>query len=638
MSFTDALCESRAAAPLHECVGHVVCKATREQRSPVPSPSRAVRHSVRLRSSLWFGLLTLAALLGCTGTSSHDGSGGSPGRGIYVEAEWSRHRRVSGHFVHVEEQRIACKSCHELSATGMGSVSPSRCATCHEGRSTIQHAARLAQKRFGAGARADCVNCHAFTDEREGTAPPESKDAGAFEPFKPGECARCHQRSQGTVPAVVVHATTACLNCHRPHEEAKPVSSACASCHSGVATTHAALGKTADGTCRTCHAHQHAPASEALATCTDCHSKARPIVPASALFAGGHTACVSCHRPHEFAAKQAIPCRTCHTNVLVLAEAKVPAHANCASCHQPHDVKNSPAAACRSCHWDVHSDHPERAGPGGCVTCHDAHPARAQQPAVARACSSCHQQANSERAFHAGAACTSCHTPHRFQVAPAQHAACQACHQKELTLTATRAGHTACQTCHEGLPHHPKSGAAVCVTCHADAHREANAGHQKCVGCHEPHAGAVATSCSTCHARESASAPPGHQACTGCHQPHSGASKRVSCASCHANEATSAHGKLASGCLGCHRPHGPGGVAKPPPCTTCHTIATLPGLHAKPEHQSCLLCHGGHGDSPNAARSACLSCHADKRSHFPTAPRCANCHLFQTADHGLTAH
>jgi hypothetical protein len=519
----------------------------------------------------------------------------------------------------------------------MGAVSPSRCATCHAARSNIQHAARLAQARFGPGVHADCVNCHAFTIDSQSNPALDSADGGALEAYEPSQCARCHEQAQGRIPAVTVHATTACLNCHRPHQDAKPVSAPCVSCHSAIATSHATLGKTPNETCQTCHTHQHAPAADALATCADCHSKVLPIVPATALFAGGHSACVSCHVPHDFAAKQAIPCRSCHATVLVLAEAKVPEHAQCMSCHQPHDVKQSALASCKNCHWDVHSDHPERAGLGGCLTCHDVHPERVQTATIASSCSSCHRQAASDHAFHDGASCQSCHTPHHFELKLAQHAACQSCHQKELTLTALRIGHTACEGCHSGLPHDPGVGSAVCSTCHAAAAREVNAGHQKCIGCHEPHSGGVATpsTCKNCHRQEAATAPAGHQLCTGCHQPHSGSQVKAVCSSCHAAEAATAHGGLATGCLTCHRPHGPSGVATAPACTTCHALATLPGLHEKPQHRACVNCHGGHGDAPNAARDACLTCHTDRRNHFPDAPRCANCHLFQAADSGV---
>jgi hypothetical protein len=587
---------------------------------------------------LLIGVLMLAAVVGCSSQGAHESAAGAPGKGVYIQLDWRTDRRVTGHRVHVIEQHIACNQCHELNAASMGAVSPVRCAKCHAARATIEHASRLAQQRFGSGVHADCVNCHAFTSD---DSKADAADAGSIAAYGPGNCARCHDQTQGKIPAVTVHATSACLSCHRPHQDQKPVSADCASCHLGVHTTHATAGKSPNGVCTTCHSHQHAPASDALAACVECHSKTRPIVPLTALFAGGHTQCVGCHRPHELEAKGAVDCRSCHANVVVLAAALVPAHALCTNCHAPHDVRNDPGAACARCHSNVHSDHPERIAGGACVSCHEPHPARAEEHALAKSCSSCHKIAASEHDFHAGIACQSCHTPHHFELAQTERVVCANCHQKELALTATRVGHAACESCHLGLPHKPSGIGAACTTCHVAALREARPGHQVCTGCHEPHAGGIATECKTCHVREFASAPIGHQICTNCHQPHSGSTARVQCTTCHAAEAATPHGSLATGCATCHRPHGPNGVASAPACTSCHALAKLPGLHAKPQHQECARCHGGHGDAPDAARAACLTCHVDRRNHFPNAPRCANCHLFESADRsskGATAH
>jgi hypothetical protein len=597
-----------------------------------------LRRFVRFLIILFIGMLMLAAVVGCSAQGSHEGAAGAPGKGVYIQLDWRMDRRVTGHRVHVLEQHIACNQCHELNAASMGAVSPARCATCHAARATIEHASRLAEERFGSGVHADCVNCHAFTSADSNT---DAADAGPLEPYGPGNCARCHAQAQGKIPAVTVHASTACLNCHRPHQDQKPVSADCASCHVDIHTTHAAAGKSPNGVCTTCHTHQHASAVDALAACAECHKKTQPIVPVTALFAGGHTQCVGCHRPHEFEAKRAVDCRSCHANVVVLAAALVPAHALCTNCHAPHDVRNDPGAACVRCHSNVHSDHPERIAGGACVSCHEPHPARTEEHALAKSCSSCHKIAASEHDFHAGIACLSCHTPHHFELAQTEHVACANCHQKELTLTATRVGHAACASCHLGLPHKPSGIGTACITCHADARREVRPGHQVCTGCHEPHAGGVATDCKTCHVREFASAPAGHQICTNCHEPHSGSSARAQCTTCHAAEAATPHGTLSTGCATCHRPHGPSGVASAPACTSCHALATLPGLHAKPQHQDCARCHGGHGDAPDAARGACLTCHVDRKTHFPNAPRCANCHLFESADRsskGATAH
>ncbi|HTA90225.1 MAG TPA: hypothetical protein VK745_11635 [Polyangiaceae bacterium] len=598
----------------------------------------ALQHSVRLSILALLGVLVVAVLCACSGKESHEGAGGAPGKGVYVQLSWGADRRVSGHRVHVVDQHIACNQCHELNASSVGVVSPIRCANCHAARATIEHAARLAEQRFGPGVHADCVNCHAFTNL---SSPADTLDGGVLEPYGPGNCVRCHAQAQGQIPAVTVHASVACLNCHRPHQDQKPVSADCAGCHHDIQTAHAALGKSPNGVCTTCHAHQHAPASAALASCVECHSKTQPIVPASALFAGGHTQCVGCHQPHAFESSKAVDCRSCHANVVVFAAARVPEHARCTSCHSPHDVRSDPGAACVKCHSNVHSDHPERSGHGACVTCHEPHPAVEQAHAQARACNGCHRVAESDHDVHGGAPCQSCHVPHHFEIALAEHVACQSCHQKELTLTATRVGHAACESCHQGLPHKPSGVGTACVTCHADARRDVRVGHQLCTGCHEPHAGGIATACKTCHVQEFASAPVGHQLCTNCHEPHSGSTARVQCASCHAVQAASPHGKITTGCATCHRPHGPGGIASMPACTSCHALATLPGLHAQAQHHDCARCHGGHADAPDAARSACLSCHTDRKKHFPDAPRCANCHLFESADRpakGATEH
>jgi hypothetical protein len=127
---------------------------------------------------------------------------------------------------------------------------------------------------------------------------------------------------------------------------------------------------------------------------------------------------------------------------------------------------------------------------------------------------------------------------------------------------------------------------------------------------------------------EQRTAPAGHQECTNCHEQHTGQQK-VACAGCHSSEAASPHGKVEGGCTTCHRPHGPEGIAAPPACPTCHEVAKLPGLHSVAKHQDCLMCHKGHDDPTAAVRVPCLGCHTDRKDHFPNAPSCASCHLFQ---------
>jgi len=604
-----------------------------------------VHDSQRLPIRWLLAVLVLALLAACSSPPprGRDGGAGAPGQSVVVQEQWSENRRVTGHQTHVVEQRLACNRCHELKPGSVGSVSPARCAACHEAESHIEHAVHEAEQRLGPGVRADCLNCHAFTNDglpnaaSDGGARP-ADDGGVLTPYAPRDCARCHARAQGSVSAIVVHASAPCVSCHRPHQDQKPVAGPCVDCHRAISTTHAALGKSPNGVCTTCHTEQHAPASAARVSCAECHSKTQPLVPATALFAGGHSQCVGCHRPHEFEKSRAVPCRSCHAAVVVLAQAKVPAHAVCTNCHSPHDVRATPAAACAMCHQDVHPTHPDHvAGTrGGCLTCHDPHPASELSTVIARPCSSCHQAAATEQAFHSGVLCQKCHTPHRFALNATQHDVCLRCHQQELSLVSLRVGHSACQSCHAGLPHQPTVNRTACATCHAKESHAAREGHQVCTSCHQPHSGGIWVDCKTCHSSEFASAPSGHRACTNCHEPHTGSTSALKCSTCHAPEAATPHGKLATGCLGCHRPHGPAGPSAPPPCTSCHALAQLPGLHQKtPKHQACRTCHGGHGDAPDLERVVCMTCHTDRKDHFPGA-RCANCHLFQNGS-GLKA-
>ena len=570
---------------------------------------------------LVIAVVLAAAIAACSDVASPTETG-VLARGVYVQAEWESARQVNGHRAHVLTEKIACTKCHAMTERSIGAVSPERCADCHAEEAKLSHAPEQAQKRFGTKVTSDCTSCHAFKLP-EGHA---HLDGGATT-IDATDCGRCHLSQQGDTPAVQVHETERCVTCHKPHEHEKPTSAPCADCHEDVQTTHAAHGKSITAVCTTCHQHQHAPASDARPTCVECHAKEQPIVPASALFEGGHLECVGCHRPHEFDEGKAVACRSCHETQTVLGGRGIAAHNQCTSCHSAHDVRRSPEQACARCHGGVHPDHPKVAGASTCVGCHDPHPSGGQLHGNAKACTTCHQVAASETDFHQGVACRRCHAPHDFVVSLGDSGRCRDCHAGPVTKAATNAGHQACQSCHRGLPHRPAALEVGCDSCHAKVHADANPGHRACTKCHEPHAGTVAVGCASCHKAEHASAPAGHQTCNKCHDGHSGATT-ASCSSCHAGQARARHGSLPGGCNSCHRAHGPEGVAAPPRCTSCHQPTTLPALHAEPRHQDCARCHSGHSDPKSAARSACLGCHTERRNHFPDAPRCANCHLF----------
>lgn len=562
--------------------------------------------------------VVMAALVAC----SSEATPGTPyGQGIYIPEQWQTTRTVDGHYQHVALAKIACHACHALTDTEIGPVVPARCAQCHEKEAKLEHAVEQARDAFGPGATTDCRTCHAFT-----VAPnSHSAQQEPLQPFAPGDCARCHLVAQGDVPAVRVHHTQECLSCHRPHEQERPASAPCNECHQ-VATTHAATGKDIVATCGTCHTHQHAPAENARETCAPCHLTQHPRISETALFEG-HTECAGCHRPHDFEKTQAIACRNCHEDMLVLSGNRVKPHTECTNCHDPHDVKSASATACARCHTDVSPDHPKHGKTGTCTGCHDPHPSSAHATARARNCSSCHQQAAHDKSLHQGVNCRDCHQPHEFLLASKGVTLCAGCHAQNTQRATSLEGHAACADCHRGLPHRPEALQVQCQNCHQRQHGEVNRGHAECQSCHEPHAGTVHKECKSCHAEVHRAAPKGHQTCSGCHEPHSGSPTANPCAACHAPIASSPHGKLSEKCNDCHRPHGPGGVARPPGCGSCHQPQSLRGLHTVAQHADCNRCHTEHGEK-RAERPRCLGCHTDRDDHFPTAPSCVSCHLF----------
>lgn len=573
-------------------------------------------------------MLVVAIVLACSGDEQAP-SDGRYGLGVYVPASWAALRQVKGHDVHVVQHQVACSACHRLGDGEMGPVERERCSVCHVAQSRIEHARTQAREQLKDERVSDCTLCHRFTDAAPRGAQ-ETTPTGALlgaHAHQPGDCNHCHLVNQGSTPGVSVHASEPCLSCHRPHQEGLPKAGPCRNCHEDVSTSHASSNKTPNEVCTTCHQKQHASKTDALGSCVDCHSSHEPLVPKTALFEGGHVECVGCHRPHDFAKEKASDCRGCHQGVIVLASQRVTAHQQCKSCHDPHDVKGSPDRACARCHTNQHPDHPKQGRTGSCVGCHDPHPSATQAHAKAQACSSCHQAAHRDGAFHAGVDCKNCHQPHDFVRPISDHRACQSCHAAQLARVAHAGGHQACEGCHRGLPHHPLLPKTGCDSCHGQQSGSVVGGHAQCTGCHEPHDGSQKAACRSCHQKEHASAPAGHQECSSCHEAHTG-SQKAPCQSCHQPEAATPHGRIAGGCQSCHRPHGPSGNPAPPTCTSCHERAALPGLHQEEKHQDCARCHGGHQQPAGSRKAGCLGCHQDRKQHFPDAPSCSTCHLF----------
>lgn len=457
-----------------------------------------------------------------------------------VPANWPEVRMSPGHSQHLINEPVDCNECHDPTKPVFDVPDTGVCTQCHEEQAKLSHV-------NPDGMPMDCYTCHIF-----GSQP---------EVFGRWHCTRCHGpfQSKQVEDGLAMHATVPCETCHNPHKPTDQTILDCGECHEKMNVRHGR--PQLSGTCSDCHGG-HKLASEAAA-CMDCHGKKEPIIPASATFGGGHETCVSCHEPHSFSASTAARCNSCHQGVRVLAQNAVKEHRDCNSCHQPHSVRAASGSVCKSCHEDVASTHPAQKQ-GDCVGCHEPHPRRVTQ--VALRCSQCHEEAGSDRAFHAGKTeCTGCHEPHRFDLSMIQdRALCRRCHVPQVRLTSRNLGHSSCMGCHQGTAHEP-GGLAACGSCHERQVTKSPKGHRECLTCHEPHAGKVLPQTS----------------CTGCHE-----------------------------------------VAQLP------GLHRLPNVPIGEGHTDCTTCHGIHDERVRDDRATCVSCHEDMINHQPDAKVCSGCHTF----------
>ncbi len=460
-----------------------------------------------------------------------------------VGDSWPYDRFSPGHSLHVINFGVECNDCHDPGRTDFSEVDIGMCTSCHEEQAAIAHVGSEAEPT-------ECLACHAFKFD--------SPIASAW------DCARCHGPfDTETHAGLAMHNDITCESCHHPHEPIGDTLGNCTSCHTGIGLEHGRAELS--GGCVDCHGG-HQLATEA-ASCMKCHAKDKPRVALTATFAGGHNSCATCHEAHEFTATKAASCESCHRRTNVLAERTAAAHRDCASCHEPHAVRAAGDSTCAGCHDDVASTHPLAEGEA-CISCHVPHPEQRQQlSAVALECSSCHEDARSDRAFHAGGAtCTSCHQPHGFDLQSlTERELCVQCHQQQVTLTSRNEGHQSCESCHTGTAH-ALTGPVGCDSCHEEILASSPSGHQECASCHEPHKGGVL-------------------------------SAQQSCTTCHAM----------AGLPGLHR---------------------LPAGFEAPGHTDCTSCHDVHISRARADRETCMTCHEDIADHEPTAKRCTGCHTF----------
>jgi hypothetical protein len=226
-------------------------------------------------------------------------------------------------------------------------------------------------------------------------------------------------------------------------------------------------------------------------------------------------------------------------------------------------VRAAGDSTCQDCHETVASTHPVNKG-STCISCHEPHPKRISQ--IALQCSQCHEEARSERAFHAGGTeCTGCHEPHRFDLSDlGDRALCRRCHTSQIKLTSVNMGHATCTGCHLGTVHEP-GGVVACSSCHEEQLQRSPQGHRECASCHEPHGGSVSPTTS----------------CTGCHK-----------------------------------------VARLP---GLHRLQDIPIGEG---HTDCGACHYVHDNKVRADRASCMTCHEDVADHQPDAKVCTGCHTF----------
>lgn len=461
-----------------------------------------------------------------------------------VPESWREVRLSPGHSQHVINENVECNECHDPADASFGAPDTGVCTQCHEEQASLAHVDLD-------GMPMDCYTCHVFGSEPE--------------VFGRWHCTRCHGAFETTegIRGLAMHTSVPCESCHNPHKPAAETVRECDECHRKIDVQH---GRSSlSGSCSGCHGG-HKLASDA-ASCMECHGAQEPIVPPSATFGDGHDACSNCHRPHSFSAQRALQCKSCHKKTQVFAQNTAPPHRDCKSCHQPHAVRSSAVEACSRCHSDVAPTHPAQSQ-GPCVSCHEPHPKRIAE--VALQCSDCHEEAQSESAFHAGkTVCTSCHQPHRFDLSKlSERALCGRCHVAQIRQTSRNLGHSSCRGCHVGTVHEPL-GVLACASCHEEKIAKSPAGHRECMTCHEPHGGTVSPQTS---------------------------------------------------CMGCHKANALPGLHR------------LPDVPLGEGHTQCAACHDIHELKVRADRASCMTCHKDVADHQPDAKRCTGCHTFIRGD------
>lgn len=398
---------------------------------------------------------------------------------------------------------MACGQCH--SAVHAPAGASKACQSCHEEEKPVVASA----KAVFPGGHDTCTTCHVPHDFGEGVK----------------TCSSCHSNPPA-LAADRVKAHNDCRNCHTPHDVRANPNQACKSCHSSLKNDHPA--QPSQHECTTCHQGHPTGGKHGLPSmgatpahgtvvnrhhslaipCSSCHEATNDQA-----FHGTQTACIQCHKPHQFkvSLKQRHLCQSCHAEQLTLC-AQSKGHKDCKTCHTglPHDVSSAPVG-CDACHGKQAQAVTE--GHQACAQCHEPH-----SGTLTRACSDCHQV--------------------QHETAPA--------------------GHRNCRSCHDAHSGDPRSNVS-CATCHtsqaAGVHGNLDTG---CGTCHRPHGPQgleVPPDCGSCHAPTQLPAlhrVTQHQNCGQCHKAHdvSPFAQRETCLSCHTNMTN--HYPTTNRCSSCH--------------------------------------------------------------------------------------
>ncbi len=191
------------------------------------------------------------------------------------DPRWPQVGGSRGHRIHVEDQKIACVSCHAASMHGFEPVA-SKCVLCHPG-----HAVNLEKMH-----ELHCFACHEFLTNEPGLRPTRH------------DCMRCHG-AEGINAPMKEHGAPmemSCAACHRPHAREGGTLTACVHCHTPALMAkgglHALRGHRR---CLDCHVphlwtpepksclrcHADAPTHAKAGACAGCHSfRGAPLPPA----------------------------------------------------------------------------------------------------------------------------------------------------------------------------------------------------------------------------------------------------------------------------------------------------------------------------------------------------------------------